>query len=228
MPEFGDRLQHEQLRRDLGLAGRTPRAACPAPASRSGSPRCTGRTPARASASCASSGVSSHALEVQDDAMRIPSVDNLVRRRRPALRGRRACIPAPATCAPTRCARRWPRPRRARRAAPPAAAATGRARRRSSDIASRRARACRRRSSRSDIAHRPPCARRARARVPALDGIARMRECHREVRRRQQSGRPARAIRSGKPRRRRKQSAKPCRFPFARIGEPIKIKVIEV
>ena len=76
------------------------------------------------------------AVELEHDAMRILERRRRDARRSPAPRGRRACTPAPATCARTRCAPTLrPRERRRRGAAPPARAASGTARRRSSEIA---------------------------------------------------------------------------------------------
>ena len=150
------------------------------------------------SGSCASSGVSAAPCRSRTTRFGSLSKATLVRDRNRLPRGRRACTPAPATSAPTRCARRSPTPRKEQ-----AACAAGRSNhrqtcRRSSDIVTMPSGGRRARSLRPGIAHLLPCRRRARAAGPAPpdrpDTQASTRDPAPAADRR-----PARAIRSCRP-----------------------------
>ena len=191
--------------RRLGLAGRTPRAASPAPcvpkriAAMYGSVGCT------RVGSCAQLG-RELAPPSRSSTTRCGSlsVDQLVRERDRRFEDERACIPAPATGAPTRCARRCAHAADGTTSCAAGSSSHGRRapalERHARLRASVRGSGCGHRAS--GIVHRPPCALRARARARHRAASARMRERHREIRRRQQIRRRAPAIRPGRPRRR--------------------------
>ena len=168
-----------------------------------------------------------HAVELEHDAMRIRQRRARDARRNPAPRTRRACIPARARCARTRCARCSPTRAPARRAAPPAPAATGTgaaARAKPSISGSHPASTADHRGQASLTILRM---RRQRELAPGRRRIGRIRERQREIRLRQPPGDPLgpfdEANRAGV-----KAIGESRRFPFAWIGEPIKIKVIKV